>query len=116
MINSTTWLHNVREVLVVYKGRKRPVVLPNVENAEQINLLNLAKEAFSDVIYWHEGSSSDCTTADPKFFSQMESTKWGGQLIEVTKTASVSISDGAELHLCNEQQPGASSSTVSHLY
>ena len=107
-------MSNVREVLVVYKGRKRPVVLPNSENAVQISLLNLAQEAFSDVIYCHEGSSSDCTTADPKFYLQMESTKWGGQLIEVTTAASASISDGAELHLCKEHQPGASSSTVSH--
>jgi len=80
-------MSNVREVLVVYKGRKRPVVLPNVENTEQINLLNLAKEAFSDLIYCQEGSSDDCTTADPKFYLQMESTKWGGQLIEVTTAA-----------------------------
>ena len=33
----------------------------------------------------------------------MESTKWGGQLIEVT----TAVSDGAELLLCNKQQPGA---------
>ena len=44
-------MSNVREVLVIYKGRRRLVVLPN---AEQINLLNLAKEAFSDVIFCHE--------------------------------------------------------------
>ena len=74
----------------------------------------MAKEAFSDVIYCQEGSSDDCTKADPKFYLQMESTKWGGQLIEVTTAASASISDGDELHLCNEQQPETSSSMVSH--
>jgi len=37
-------MSNVREILVVYKGQKRPVVLPNVENAQQINLLNLVAE------------------------------------------------------------------------
>jgi len=51
--------------------------------------------------------------AQKKFHLQMESTKWGGQLIEVTTAASASISDGDELY---EQQPETSSSTVSHTY
>ena len=68
VINSTTWLHNVQcaRSFSRLQGSKRPVVLPNVENAEQIILLNLAKEVFSDVIYCHEGSSSDCTTAQAR--------------------------------------------------
>jgi len=56
--------------------------------------LNVAKEAFSDAIYCQE-------RADPKFYLQMESTKWGGQLIKVTTAASASISDDDELHLCS---------------
>jgi len=95
---------SVREVLVIYKGQRRSVVLPS---AEQINLLDLAKEAFSDILYGHEGSSSADSTTVPKFYLQMESTKWGGQMIEVSTAASASISDGTELYLCNEQQPAA---------
>ena len=78
------------------------------EENEPINLLNIAKDAFNDVIYCHEGSSSH-STEEARFYLQMESKKWGGQLIEIS-TDSSSVSDGSILHLCKEQLAGASTS------
>jgi len=95
------WLtvQTMSEVLITYQGRKRPVQLPALkEENEPTNLLNLVTAAFNDVISCQEGSSSH-PLEEPRFYLQIESKKWGGQLIEVSKDSS-SISDGSVLHLC----------------
>ena len=97
-----------KEVLVVYEGRRRPVVLSPVEdtNAQHTYLLDAAKRVFSDLIDSHEGCSSQSTVEQRKFYLEMESSKWGGQLIELTGA----VSDGAVVHLTQES---ASSKVIS---
>ena len=81
--------------------------LPRREE-ENVNLLNIAKDALNDVIYCHEGSSSH-STEEARYYLQMESTKWGRQLIEISADSS-SVSDSSILHLCKEQLAEASTS------
>ena len=89
-----------KEALVVYEGRRRPIVLPPIEdaNAQHICLLDAAKHVFSDLIDSYEGSSSQSSVEPKNFYLQIESSKWGGQLIELTGA----VSDGAVVHLTQE--------------
>lgn len=63
-----------KEVLVIYEGRRRPVVLSPVEdaNAQHTYLLDAAKRAFSDLIDSHEGCSSQSTVEQRNFYLEIE--------------------------------------------
>ena len=83
-----------KEVLCVYRERRRPVrfICKESEN-ETDKLLEAFKETFADVL--EEGSSSE-STSQGGFIIQRESKEWGG-LIDVTKRDT--IEHHARLHL-----------------
>ena len=88
-----------KEVLVVYKGRRRPLEFSVCDTAAEVvaerdHLLNL----FSDLMDSHEGSSTRSSTECRSLYLQIESERWGGQLIELMGD----VPNGAIVHLCEE--------------
>ena len=80
-----------KEVLCVYRERRRPVRFICKESENET--IEAFKETFADVL--EEGSSSE-STSQGGFIIQRESKEWGG-LIDVTKRDT--IEHHARLHL-----------------
>ena len=83
-----------KEVLVVYRDRRRPIVFDSTEDPkeERVRLLDAVKVAFSDVLETGEGAGT--------LYMQTKSLsdKWKGEMIDVVG----SVCDGAIVHLFQE--------------
>ena len=67
----------IKEVLLVYNNRKRPVefqAVPSNPSAEQKNLYNGVQQTFADILSIREGSS---TSRHDMFYLQFECQDWG---------------------------------------
>lgn len=88
----------MKEVLLVYGDRKRPVTFrasPSDPSAEQKNLYDAVRVAFEDILAAGEGSSS--TYHDSKFYLEFESEEWGGEMVDVS--GSIVVPDRAIVYL-----------------
>ena len=87
----------MKEVLLVYGDRKRPVIFrasPGDPSAEQKNLYDAVRVVFEDILATAEGSSSTC---HEKFYLEFESDEWGGEMVDVS--GSIVIPDKAIVYL-----------------
>ena len=88
----------MKEVLLVYGDRKRPVIFrasPGDPSAEQKNLYDAVRVVFEDILATAEGSSSTCH--DSKFYLEFESDEWGGEIVDVS--GSIVVPDKAIVYL-----------------
>ena len=91
---------SIKEVLVAFKSRKRTVKFEASDDLKvgHSRLLNESLLVFDDMMSLQEGPSSGSQTELPKFYFEIESKKWDGQLIELTGA----VEDGSTLYLCQE--------------
>ena len=79
----------VKVVLLVYNNGRRPVefqAVPGNPCVEQKNLYNAVETVFTGILSVGEGSSSSHTNM---FYLQFESNKWGGEMVNITRSAVV---------------------------